>query len=358
MDSGKTLRKGVIARNGITSTLWLLIILLLTIFFTVYSTMIGSVRISPLEVMRVFVSQIPFIGGMFHMSIPPTTEIIVVYLREPEVLAALVVGASLGTGGAVVQSIFRNPITEPYIIGISSGAALGAVAAIVLSITIFGLFSTQAMAFIFSLTVVFIVYIFSFRGGKTPPTFLLLTGVSVSFFISSIVGLLIYSNIKLAGTAFFWLMGSFQGITWSELGPVALVMIIAFVAVWSMSGQLNAFQLGEAYAHSIGVPVERTKGILLALVTLSVSAAVSISGLIGFVGLLIPHICRLLFGGSNRIVVPASALLGGVYLLIANDIAITLLKGEVIPVGIVTGMVGIPFFLYLLRRMASGSYEN
>ncbi|MEM0156010.1 MAG: iron chelate uptake ABC transporter family permease subunit [Thermoplasmataceae archaeon] len=358
MDSNKRLRGRLLARNKITSTIWLFIILLLTIFFTVYSTMIGPVKISPLEVLKVFVSQIPFIGGMFHLNISQTTDIIVVYLREPEVLGALVVGATLGTGGAVVQSIFRNPITEPYIIGISSGAALGAVSAIVLSITIFGLFSIQAMAFIFSLIVVFIVYIFSFREGKTPPTFLLLTGISVSFFISSIVGLLIYSNIKLAGTAFFWLMGSFQGITWSELGPVAIVMLLAFIAEWAMSGQLNAFQLGEAYAHSIGVPVEKTKGILLALVTLSVSAAVSISGLIGFVGLLIPHICRLLFGGSNRIVVPASALLGGLYLLIANDIANTLLRGEVIPVGIVTGMIGIPFFLYLLRRMASGNYEN
>ncbi len=342
----------------IKDILWIFIIAVILFITTIFSALLGPVKISPLTVFNIFVSQIPFVGGLSHFSIPETSYVIVVYLREPEIIGAIMVGASLGTGGAVVQSIFRNPITEPYIIGISSGAALGAVSAIVFSLSLFGLFSVQVMAFIFALIVVFAVYLFSFHGSRTPPTYLLLTGISISLFISSIVGLLIYTNIKLENAAFFWLLGSLQGISWSELIPVSVAVIASVAVIWSMSGQLNAFQLGEAYAHSVGINVERTKALLMGIVALSVSAAVSISGLIGFVGLIIPHICRLLFGGSNRIVIPTSALLGALFLLLADDVARTAINGEVIPVGIVTGMIGIPFFLYLLRRMASGSYEN
>ena len=350
---GKSTTSGRI--NGI---LWIFIIAAVLFITTIFSSLLGPVKISPLTVFNIFVSQIPIIGVVFHFSIPETSYVIVVYLREPEIIGAIIVGASLGTGGAVVQSVFRNPITEPYIIGISSGAALGAVSAIVFSLSLFGLFSVQIMAFIFALIVVLAVYLFSFHGSRTPPTYLLLTGISISLFISSIVGLLIYTNIKLENAAFFWLLGSLQGISWSELIPVSVVVIASVAVIWSMSGQLNAFQLGEAYAHSVGINVERTKALLMGIVALSVSAAVSISGLIGFVGLIIPHICRLLFGGSNRIVIPTSALLGALFLLLADDAARTAINGEVIPVGIVTGMIGIPFFLYLLRRMASGSYEN
>lgn len=358
MGEYERMKDRVRSHRHLSMTIELISIFLLLIVAMVISAMIGPVRVSYQDVLKIFLTQIPFFGGFAHFSIPETSYIIVVYLREPEILGAVIVGASLGTGGAVVQSIFRNPITEPYIIGVSSGAALGAVSAIVLSISIFGLFSTQIMAFIFSLVVVMVVYVFSFHGSKTPPTYLLLTGISISLFISSIVGLLIYTNIKLADSAFFWMLGSLQGISWSELAPVAAVVLVSLASVWAMSGQLNAFQLGEPYAHSIGVPVERTKGVLLGLVALSVSAAVSISGLIGFVGLIIPHVCRLLFGGSNRVVIPASALIGALFLLVADDLARTVITGEVIPVGIVTGMIGIPFFLYLLRRMASGGYEN
>ncbi len=346
------------ASGRIKDILWIFIIAVILFITTIFSALLGPVKISPLTVFNIFVSQIPFVGGLSHFNIPETSYVIVVYLREPEIIGAIMVGASLGTGGAVVQSIFRNPITEPYIIGISSGAALGAVSAIVFSLSLFGLFSVQVMAFIFALIVVFAVYLFSFHGSRTPPTYLLLTGISISLFISSIVGLLIYTNIKLENAAFFWLLGSLQGISWSELIPVSVAIIASVAVIWSMSGQLNAFQLGEAYAHSVGINVERTKALLMGIVALSVSAAVSISGLIGFVGLIIPHICRLLFGGSNRIVIPTSALLGALFLLLADDVARTAINGEVIPVGIVTGMIGIPFFLYLLRRMASGSYEN
>ncbi|MCL4444128.1 MAG: iron chelate uptake ABC transporter family permease subunit [Candidatus Thermoplasmatota archaeon] len=346
------------APGRIKGILWIFIIAAVLFITTIFSSLLGPVKISPLTVFNIFVSQIPIIGVVFHFSIPETSYVIVVYLREPEIIGAIIVGASLGTGGAVVQSVFRNPITEPYIIGISSGAALGAVSAIVFSLSLFGLFSVQIMAFIFALIVVLAVYLFSFHGSRTPPTYLLLTGISISLFISSIVGLLIYTNIKLENAAFFWLLGSLQGISWSELIPVSVVVIASVAVIWSMSGQLNAFQLGEAYAHSVGINVERTKALLMGIVALSVSAAVSISGLIGFVGLIIPHICRLLFGGSNRIVIPTSALLGALFLLLADDAARTAINGEVIPVGIVTGMIGIPFFLYLLRRMASGSYEN
>lgn len=331
---------------------------LLLVLMIVVSTFIGPVSIPVSDVARIYLEQIPFLGHYFTFSIAPKDYGIIVFLREPEVLGGMIVGASLGVGGAVVQSIFRNPITEPYIIGLSSGASLGAVSAIILGLTVFGIFTVPLMAFIVSIVVVGIVYVFAMRGGKVSPTYLLLTGIAVSFFVSSLVALMIFSNIRLQGAAFFWLLGSLSGITWSELLPVSIIVIVTSLLISLFHRELDALQMGEFHARSVGVSVENVKRVMLILTTLSVSAAVSISGIIGFVGLIMPHVSRLVYGGSNRFVIPSSALLGAVFLLAADDISRVVITGEIIPIGVVTGMIGVPVFMYLLRKLAGGMYDN
>lgn len=331
---------------------------LLLFLMAVVSTFVGPVNISVTEVFRIYLNQIPIIGGAFPYHAGSIDYNIIVFLREPEVLGGVVVGASLGVGGAVVQSLFRNPITEPYIIGLSSGASLGAVAAIMFGITLFGLFTVPLMAFASSIAVVTVVYMFALRGGKVSPTYLLLTGIAVSLFISSVVALMLFTNIRLEGSAFLWLLGSLNGITWSELMPVSVIVITTSVIISLYHREMDALQMGEFHARSVGVSVEKVKRIMIVLVTLSVSAAVSISGIIGFVGLIMPHVSRLLYGGSNRYVVPSSAVLGALFLLTADDISRTVVSGQIIPIGVVTGMIGVPVFMFLLRKLAGGSYDH
>lgn len=333
----------------------LAVILALVIIF---STFLGSVRVPFRSVLEIFWSQIPVLSHGYVPHYNLSNYEIIVYLREPEVLGGVVVGFSLGIGGAVVQSIFRNPITEPYIIGISGGASLGAVMSIILGFTLFGLFSVQAFAFLFSIIAVGSIYTFSYRKGAANPTYLLLTGVAISFFFSSLVALLLFSNYNLAGEAFFWLLGSLQDINWITFFPVFGIVAVSTIFLAALYRELDAMQLGEFHARSVGVNVERTKAVSIALVTLSVSAVVSVSGLIGFVGLIMPHISRTIFGGSNKYVIPASGMLGAIFLLCADDIARSVVNGVVIPVGIITGMIGVPFFLLMMRRLLNGRMEN
>jgi iron complex transport system permease protein len=334
---------------------FLFFLLILTIFL---SDFIGSVRIPILSLLEIYGSQIPFISQFVPHGYTLAQEQIIIQLREPEIIGGVVIGASLGIGGAAIQSIFRNPITEPYIIGLSSGASLGAVASIVLGLTIFGIYTQQIAAFIFGLSVVFIVYFFALKGGKVHPTYLLLTGVAVSFFVSAIVALLLFTNINLQGEAFFWLLGSLENINWTVLYPVAIIVLITSYAIYLQHRELDAIQMGDMHARSVGVNVERTKRITIFMVALGVSASVSISGLIGFVGLIMPHLSRMLLGGSNKHVIPASGILGAIFLICADDIARGIVPGVVIPIGIVTGIIGVPFLMYFMRKLTGGRYEG
>jgi iron complex transport system permease protein len=334
---------------------------LLVVFLVVsviYSTFIGSVTIPVQNIASIYLKQIPFFGNFVSAGYTYSQYEIVVLIREPEVLAAVVVGAALAIGGTSVQSVFRNPITEPYIIGISSGATLGAVIALATSTTIFGAYSVQFLSFFTSIAVVFVVYFLSFRTGRVPPIYLLLTGIAISLFISALVGLILFSSRKLQNEAFAWLLGSLSGITWQELGLVTLLVMISSLILGTIWKELDALQMGEPHARSIGVNVEKTKLIALTVTTVGVSAAVSISGLIGFVGLVIPHLARIVFGGSNRKVLPMSALFGGIFLLISDDLARTLVHNEILPVGIITGLIGVPFFMYMLSRISRGNYVS
>ncbi|WP_297216001.1 iron ABC transporter permease [Thermoplasma sp.] len=333
-----------------------LLSLILLIAISILSIGMGNISIPVRRTMEIIWDQIPFLSAIHHFAVPRNDYLIVTELREPQIVGAILVGSTLAIGGSVVQSIFRNPITEPYIIGISSGAALGAVLSIALSLSFLGYYTLEINAFVFSTVTVALVYLISFRHGRAPPTFLLLIGISLSFFSSSIVSFIIFSDVNLAGSEYFWLLGSIETISWSEIMTLIPVVIFSSIGIYLLRNELDALQMGDEHAQSIGVNVERTKAILIALVTLSTSAVVSVSGLIGFVGLIMPHISRLIYGGSNRYVIPTSAIFGSIFLMAANDISKVIVRGEVIPIGIVTGIIGVPFFIYLLNRMAKGSY--
>ncbi len=315
---------------------------------------VGSVYIPVKNISNVILYQI----GFNNLNTSTVNYIIIADLREPEVVASAAVGAALGVGGAVIQSIFRNPISEPYITGVSSGAMLGAVIAIIFGISIFGIFSLPILAFIFAIIVVSMVYMLSIRNGRTPPLVLLLTGIAVSLFATSIVAIMLYSKPALENTIFFWFLGSLSGILWSEDLIVVPVVIITSIILFLMYKQLNALQMGDIYARSVGINVEKSKLSAIGLTTVAVSASVSISGLIGFVGLIFPHVSRLIFGGSNKYVIPASAILGATFLMICNDIAHMIITGMVFPVGVITGVIGVPFFMLLMMKISKKGYYN
>lgn len=319
-----------------------------------FSLGIGSVSVPFFTILRALAEQAGFNVAPVRFS----DYIIITQLREPEILGAAAVGASLGVGGAVIQSIFRNPISEPYITGVSSGATLGAVIAIVFGITLFGIFTLPIFAFIFAILVVSSVYALSMRKGRAPPVVFLLTGIAISLFATSFVALLLYSRPALENRIFYWLLGSLSGISWLDDMIVVPLVVITSIILGLMYRQLNALQMGELHAKSVGVNAERSKLAAIGLTTVSVSACVSISGLIGFVGLIFPHVSRLLYGGSNKYVVPSSAILGATFLILSNDLAHMAIRGEVIPIGIITGIIGVPFFMLLMAKISRRGYYS
>ena len=318
----------------------------------IFSLGVGPVHVRNSYILWTLARQI----GLSVPNLPYSDFIIISQLREPQIVGGLFIGASLAVGGAVVQSIFRNPISEPYITGVSSGATLGAVVSIVFGITFFGVFTLPFMAFIFSMGTVLLVYMLSIRKGRTPPIIFLLTGIAISLFASSLVALLLYSKPALENRIFFWVLGSISGVDWLDDLIIVPLVLITTLIVGAMYRELNALQMGDVHARSVGINPERSKLILITLSTVSVAACVSVSGLIGFVGLIFPHISRMLYGGSNKYVIPSSAILGGTFLILCNDLAHSIVAGEVIPIGIITGIIGVPFFMFLMMRINTKGY--
>lgn len=309
-----------------------------------WSASVGTAPIGPLEVTAVVAEAL----GLGTADVTgPNVRTIVLDFRLPRVMMAAVVGVALASAGTVMQGFFRNPLADPSIIGVSAGAAAGAVAFIVTSITVpFGL---PLAAFSGGLATAFGVYLIATRDGRTPVATLLLAGVAVQTFLGAVVSLLmIRAGDGGLRAAVVWLLGSLAGSTWTEVGVVTGVTAVCLGILTLFARDLNVLLLGEADAHALGVSVERTKGLLLAVSAVLTAAGVMYVGVIGFVGLVVPHVMRLLVGPDHRLLLPTSALAGGAFLVMADTIART---GEsTLPVGVVTAFVGAPFFLYLLRR--------
>nr|WP_305794356.1 vitamin B12 ABC transporter permease BtuC [Halomarina rubra] len=291
----------------------------------------------------------------FAFAVPQSAQTIVVQLRAPRVALAAVVGFALASAGTVMQGFFRNPLADPSIIGVSTGAAVGAVSAIVFpgvvaALPLLGLVpfvgSLQVFAFVSALATAFLVYLVATDGGRTPVATLLLAGVAVQALLGAVVSYLLIQAGESVDQALYWLMGHLSNASWNDVVVTLPLALVGFLVLAAYARDLNVLLMGEEDAHALGIEVERTKRVLLAVSTLVTAAAVSVAGVIGFVGLIVPHVMRLLVGPDHRNLLPTSALAGSVF-LVATD-AVARSGPTELPVGIVTAALGAPFFLYLL----------
>lgn len=273
-------------------------------------------------------------------------------LRIPRVLLAAIVGAGLATAGAVLQGLLRNGLADSYVLGVSSGASLGAALAMLmgLRLNIFGLGSVTPAAFIgAALTLIAVVFIARRMAGNSTLG-LLLAGIAMSSFLSAIVSLLVFFSRERIQPIIFWTMGGFGARSWNHLLAVSPYLVLGYGVAFLMHRQLTAISIGDETAHHLGVNVPKTRLVLLGASALLTAAAVSVSGVIGFVGLMIPHMARMVSSHNYRRLLPTSALLGAAFLVGADLIARVMFRPAELPVGIITALCGGPFFIYLLSR--------
>ncbi len=275
-------------------------------------------------------------------------EKIIVDLRVPRVLMAFITGMALSTAGVVMQAIFRNPLAEPFILGVSAGAAVGAILGMLM---FFSVYAISISAFLSSLLAVFAVYNLARVKGRITTESLLLAGIAVNFFLYALEWLMLI-RFNRAHLILTWLVGFLGNVEWLDVKVSIIPVLAGVVSIWVFARDLNAMSFGEETAHYLGVDVATVRKILLAVASLITAVCTSFVGVIGFVGLMIPHMLRMLVGADHRILIPSSALFGGIFLVWTDTFARTIMNDSV-PVGIITMLCGAPFFIYLLRSRSS-----
>ncbi|MEN6447755.1 MAG: iron ABC transporter permease [Syntrophaceae bacterium] len=326
-----------------------IILVLLNVFMFFLSLFLGRYAIPPSEVASALCS--PF----FSLGEKPThlTQIVIFHVRLPRVLIAMLVGAGLGITGASFQGVFRNPLVSPYILGVSSGGGFGAALAILLFDST-GMI--QLLAFVFGLVAVGITFLIARIGDKISTYSLVLSGVVVGAFFSALISLLkyvadIYTKLP---AIVFWLMGSLASVKIEDLLTTAPVIIIGTAVLIMLRWRFNILSLGSTEAQGLGINTKALYLVIITCSTLIASSIVAIAGIIGWVGLVVPHLCRMMVGADHSKLLPASALMGSAYLVMVDDVA-RMITGQEIPLGIVTAIIGAPFFAYLLNRNHGGT---
>lgn len=326
---------------------------ILLIAACVLSVCLGAVKINASELISMIAYRL---GWSSEINFTSQQEAVFFTLRLPRVILGVLVGSTLAISGATMQGLFRNPLAEPGLIGISSGASLFAVTMIVLEAKFFsfmtaafGYYALSIAAFIGACITTFIVYRLAMRKGKADITTLLLAGIAINALAGSFTGLLTYvaSDEQLRNIT-FWSMGSLGGASWKSISSLLPFVVTPLIALPFFSKALNALSLGESQAGHMGVNVGLIKKITIVLATLGVGASVAVSGIIGFIGLVIPHILRMAFSADNRLVVPGSAILGAAVLVFADLIARVLVAPAELPIGILTAIIGTPVFIYII----------
>jgi iron complex transport system permease protein len=312
---------------------------------------LGTVTIAPADTIAILAHKL--LGWPVAQEWPATSETIVMELRLPRVLTALIVGLGLAVAGVTFQGLLRNPLADPYVLGTASGAALGAAIAVLIpvQVALLGLGLVNILAFVGALLAVALVHQISGGGGRSTLTSLLLTGYAVGSLLAAGLALAMYLSGSQLRQIFFYLLGSLSGADWQSLLVGLPVIVIGTLLIMTRARSLNGLLLGDDTALHLGVNVRRERAILLGLAALVTAAAVALAGLIGFVGLVVPHVVRLLVGPNARLVLPLSAIFGGAFLIIADLGA--RIPGE-LPVGIITAVIGAPVFVLLLRRYRTG----
>lgn len=328
----------------------ILIGLIVMIVVGILATGVGSVNIPPDTSLKVFASKLP--GMSIEPDWPDTTNTILLNLRLPRIILAGVVGATLAISGAIYQGLFRNPLADPYLIGVASGAGLAATVVMLTGIPtqFHGVSILPMAAFLGAIIAVAMAYSIAGNSGGLPLTNLILSGVAVAAFASALTTLLMVRSNPDLRPVLSWLMGNFISARWSHTAMMLPYIIPSALIALAYGRILNILQLGEDYAKQLGVNVETTKLILIISATVTTAAAVSFSGLIGFVGLIAPHAVRLRWGVDYRFLLPMSSIVGAIFLIAADLGARVVVSPAELPVGIVTAFCGAPFFLYLLRR--------
>jgi iron complex transport system permease protein len=339
------------------SSRWKLILAALVVALVVtviVSLDIGYASISFSEILNILGKQIPFLNSSINSaSISPIAEAIILQIRLPRVLAGALVGAGLAAAGVIYQGIFRNPMADSYLLGASAGASLGYTVAVLYftsALSLIGLGTAQVFAFIFALLTVFVVLSISRVGNKIPTTTLLLSGIVANIFLLAIETILELRSGRVLSGIVAWLAGGFSNIVWVQVWTVMPFVLIGIAMTYFFTRDLNMLSMGDETAQHLGVNTERVRLFLLVIASLTTAASVAISGVIGFVGLIIPHMTRLIIGPDHRILLPASAIVGAIFLVICDAVARVATGASELPVGIITALVGTPFFIYLLRR--------
>jgi iron complex transport system permease protein len=323
-----------------------MILFLLVLCFI--SLSVGSVHIG---LGKVFNSLLGAFTGKSSMS--SEEELILFSVRLPRIIFAAIVGATLSLGGVIFQAILRNPLADPYILGISGGSALGAIIGILIGAGTFYL-GIPLLAFLGALATVFLVFVMA--GGTRGPLLdnsLLLSGVVVNaFFSAAILFFLSIVNSMELHSITFWLMGDLSNSSVKEICIAGFCLLAGFILLYAQARKLNLIVQGEDTAQHLGVNVERTKQWLVIVTSLIISVAVSLAGIIGFVGIMVPHLMRLFFGSDHRLLLPVSALFGASFLIVADTIARIVFAPAELPVGVITALCGAPYFIFLLKRKA------
>lgn len=332
---------------------WSIFLSVILVGTIVISIAIGSTYIEPSEVYKVLLNRFTN-GAIGSDSFSVMTQNIIWEIRLPRVLLGAICGAGLALCGVLMQCVTKNPIAEPYILGISSGASCGAVAVIVLGgISSFGINSVTTGAFLGSLISGILVFFIGTQMGKTTSTTrLVLSGMAISTIFSSLTNLLIYSaeNSNQAKSALFWTIGSLGGAKWEVLLFPFIMLVVVMIVSLIMSKSLDILLLGDDSAIILGINIKRIKSIILVLTTLLTAALVAITGAIGFIGLVVPHICRTIVGSNHKKLIVLSSLIGAIFLISSDIIARGIFQPIEIPIGIITSLVGGPFFLYLISK--------
>ena len=345
----------IITRRKIAAPVIFVLLLAAAAVSFVISLTFGSVAYDAIDVWDVVAAHIGIIPGDDIFG--STIDSVVWSLRAPRGLLALIVGAGLALAGVVMQTLVRNPLADPYLLGVSSGASVGATAVITIGVfTSFGLYAISVGALFGALAATAIVYLITLAQGGLTPLRLILTGVVASSAFSALASFLVFKaqDARAAQGVMFWMLGSVVGAQWDRLLLPALVVLAAFLVLMFMSNPLDAMAAGPDTAAALGVNVERLRQILFFIQALLVGAMVAVAGGIGFVGLVIPHLARIMVGSLHRRLLPIAMVLGAVFMVWVDVIARIAAPPQEIPLGVVTGVLGAPLFLLLMGR---GRYQ-
>lgn len=337
-------------RKTIKHTIILLIILIVLI---IVAASIGAAKVSLKDTGLIIASFIPGVNHFINAEdLNPQEIVIISQIRLPRIFLSIFVGIALASAGVIFQGVFRNPMADPFVIGVSAGAAFGATIGLVFitGVGLLGISTTTIFALLGALATTFLVYSISSARGKVSVTTLLLSGIALSAMLSAMTSFIMIFRTHNLAKIIFWIMGGLTAASWYKFNIIAPMVVVLIIISGFYMRDLNIISLGDERATQLGVQADRVKKILLIMASLIAALAVSVSGIIGFVGLVTPHILRLIVGPDHKILYPTSAVAGGIVLLMSDTLARTILMPREIPVGIITSIVGVPFFLYLLVK--------